>query len=340
MKVNLPEPCHQDWNKMNTQEKGRFCGSCQKLVIDFSGMSDTEIISYFKEYKSQNTCGRFKKTQINRTLKKQETPRRKLFLKELAAACFAFFLASTDAKAQGGAILSDEKVAQIRQQREEKKFIENQGKQIAINGRVKNGNENLSNATISVKGTGHKTLSLENGLFSVYIPTQITQNQDSVILVVEYENLGTKEIEIVASSTNQFFEINFEEKEFSIILQSLAEQEKQVLGYSTVLDFVILKGTVKDETGQPLPSATIQIKGTKEGTKTDSEGNYSITVPKDAVLVYQFIGCSVEEIKVEKVKKNESLDIVLNGDFLGEVTIIRKWYSPRGAWYKIRNIFR
>ncbi|WP_375558889.1 carboxypeptidase-like regulatory domain-containing protein [Bernardetia sp. OM2101] len=337
MKVNLPEPCHEDWNKMDSQEKGRFCGSCQKLVIDFSVMSDIEIINYFKEYKGQNTCGHFKKTQIDRKLKEQETPRKKIFLKELAAACFAFFVASTEAKAQGGAIYTDEEVAEIKQQRAERKAIENQGKEIAINGKIVNGKKTLSNASISIKGTEHKTVSLENGLFSMYIPFELAQNQKTVTLVVKYEGLESKEVEVTTSPTNQFIEIDL-----AVNMEAIIEALSGRVG-GIVVDFEqerTITGTVKDETGQFLPSATVQIKGTQQGVLTDSVGNYSITVPKDAVLTFHFIGFASQEITVEKIKKNESVDVVLTEHFLGELVIVRKWYSPRGAWYKIKNLFR
>ena len=319
MKVNLPEPCHEDWDKMDSQEKGRFCGSCQKLVIDFTQMSDTEIINYFKEYKSQNTCGHFKKSQVDRKLKEPETPHRRLFLKELAAACFAFFVASTDAKAQGETIINQ-------QHQSAETSNEEQKTEIAINGKIVNGKEVLSNAIISIKGTEQKTYSLENGLFSIYIPYEIAQNQEFVTLVVEYEGLKTKEIEVKTSPTNQFIEIDFAQTR---------TYSKQQIGQERTIT-----GTVKDETGQFLPSATVQIKGTQQRVLTDSVGNYSITVPKDAVLVFNFIGFESKEITVEKVKKNEPIDVILTEYFLGELVIVRKWYSPRGAWYKIRNLFR
>jgi hypothetical protein len=43
LQLQVPVPCHEDWDKMTDAEKGRFCSSCQKTVIDFSKMSDREI---------------------------------------------------------------------------------------------------------------------------------------------------------------------------------------------------------------------------------------------------------------------------------------------------------
>ncbi|WP_298736664.1 TonB-dependent receptor [uncultured Chitinophaga sp.] len=42
-----------------------------------------------------------------------------------------------------------------------------------------------------------------------------------------------------------------------------------------------VSGRVADETGSPLPSATVVIKGTRIGTMTDAQGNYTLTVPEN-----------------------------------------------------------
>lgn len=350
MKVNLPEPCHEDWNKMDSQEKGRFCGSCEKLVIDFSVMSDIEIVNYFKEYKGQNTCGHFKKNQINRhldtQLKEKETPRRKLFLKELTAACFAFFLASTDAKAQGGVVYTDEEIEQIKEERNQKKALENQGKEIAINGKIINDKEVLSNAIISIKGTEHKTVSLENGLFSIYVPFEIAQNQEFVILVVECEGLETKEIEVKTSPTSQFIEVDFEEKEPTFIASFLENDNFQTLGYTvTTLDSITVKGTITDEIGEMLIGATVLIKGTNQSTITGMDGNYVLTnIPQNATLV--FIAMSYEEKQIELKTNQTILNVILLGSTCRgtvhpmDIEKIPKRYFRKNIWHRIKNIFR
>lgn len=62
---------------------------------------------------------------------------------------------------------------------------------------------------------------------------------------------------------------------------------------------ITVKGIVIDENGQPLPGATVMEKGTSNGTTTDFDGNFSITVEDTAVLVISYLGYETLEIAVD-----------------------------------------
>jgi hypothetical protein len=66
--IRIPEPCHEDWNKMLPDEKGKFCNSCNKSVVDFSNKTDTQIKDILMANQDQRVCGHFKKSQIDRPL--------------------------------------------------------------------------------------------------------------------------------------------------------------------------------------------------------------------------------------------------------------------------------
>ncbi len=61
---------------------------------------------------------------------------------------------------------------------------------------------------------------------------------------------------------------------------------------------ITVKGVVKDETGLPVPSASIMIKGTTNGTQTDGNGNYSISAPSSGTLVFTYLGYATQEIAI------------------------------------------
>lgn len=64
--VSIPNPCHASWDKMKPHENGRHCKSCDKVVVDFTSMSDEELRDYFKQHQSQKFCGHFRKEQVKR----------------------------------------------------------------------------------------------------------------------------------------------------------------------------------------------------------------------------------------------------------------------------------
>ncbi|MBF4514825.1 energy transducer TonB [Flavobacterium sp. ANB] len=64
-KITIPEPCHENWDEMIPNEKGRFCLSCSKTVIDFRAMLPEEVQHFFIENQNKSICGRFKKSQLD-----------------------------------------------------------------------------------------------------------------------------------------------------------------------------------------------------------------------------------------------------------------------------------
>lgn len=60
MNFNIPKPCHENWDIMNPNEKGRHCTACAKTVVDFTQMTDEEVLNYFSTHKNERICGRVK----------------------------------------------------------------------------------------------------------------------------------------------------------------------------------------------------------------------------------------------------------------------------------------
>jgi TonB-linked SusC/RagA family outer membrane protein len=78
-----------------------------------------------------------------------------------------------------------------------------------------------------------------------------------------------------------------------------------VIGQQTIE----VTGRVTDLNNKGIPGATVTVKGTMQGTVTDLDGVYAITVPGDAVLVFSFIGYQTEEIDVSG---QTTIDVQLN----------------------------
>lgn len=67
LKLILTNPCSEQWDNMQQEDAGRYCGSCKKTIIDLTGKSDAELIQFFKN-KGDNVCGRLLSSQLDRKL--------------------------------------------------------------------------------------------------------------------------------------------------------------------------------------------------------------------------------------------------------------------------------
>lgn len=85
--------------------------------------------------------------------------------------------------------------------------------------------------------------------------------------------------------------------------------------------FQSISGTVTDETGMPLPGATILVKGGTTGTVTDLDGQFSLDVPEDAILQVSYVGYLQKEVAV---KGQSTLAIQLEPDLtqLEELVVV------------------
>lgn len=85
-----------------------------------------------------------------------------------------------------------------------------------------------------------------------------------------------------------------------------------LLGVTLSAQNVNIKGTVKDaSTGEGIPFAAIQVKGTTTGTATDANGAFSFYAPSNATLIFSSIGYIAEEVAVGG---RSSIDVVLKPD--------------------------
>jgi len=64
------------------------------------------------------------------------------------------------------------------------------------------------------------------------------------------------------------------------------------------LQEITVSGKVSSSAGEPLSGVSVSVKGSRLGTTTDANGNYSITVPDDAVLVFSYVGYEDQEVTV------------------------------------------
>ena len=59
-----------------------------------------------------------------------------------------------------------------------------------------------------------------------------------------------------------------------------------------------ISGTILDETGGPLPGATVLVEGTNRGVTTDFDGNFSIQASEGETLIVSYVGYADQSIPV------------------------------------------
>lgn len=74
IQLTIPSPCSENWAKMSAAEQGRFCQSCQKQVVDLTGMDEQQLVLFFKNSHA-GVCGRMRKDQLEKDL---SVPRKRI----------------------------------------------------------------------------------------------------------------------------------------------------------------------------------------------------------------------------------------------------------------------
>ena len=91
------------------------------------------------------------------------------------------------------------------------------------------------------------------------------------------------------------------------------------LSVNTFAQQIVVKGIVKDTTGEPIIGANVIVKGTTNGTITDFDGNFLLNANKGAIIIISFIGYRSQEAQAAA-----SMNIILKDDteLLDEVVVI------------------
>lgn len=205
MKISIPEPCHENWQNMLPSDKGRFCLSCQKEVIDFSVMTKHEIEAYFKSLPS-NVCGRFKENQLTDINKELPAVNTKLSLKPwwMAASLFVFAKNSIS-QANNLAIDSSKQNIELNKDvvKTKQEVVDTIQYKHVIKGRVvdKETGESIIGANVVIENPYIISSTDIEGYFSLFIKND---NIDSLLIKVSYLGYQTDTI-IVNNNVEDLF---------------------------------------------------------------------------------------------------------------------------------------
>jgi TonB-dependent SusC/RagA subfamily outer membrane receptor len=337
--LSIPGPCHQNWNEMTPTQQGRFCNSCAKQVVDFSTMSDTQVLHYFSSIKNENVCGRAYPDQLERAITMPKEHKKKLFWYwNYITMLFLFFSKTNTVKAQGGIkVVVESKHDAAQQDRITKGEIAVNTNRIIKGKIIDEAGQPLAGVSVIIKDSKHGTIADTNGFYS------ISANTQKDILKISAVGFVSKEIKL--ASLNHF----------DIILTKM---EMQMMGDVVVTvgdigfrnldeDYVpvtkpkhIAVLEVKDNaTLQPINKASIVIKsiganksaavftdknGIYKLRKIEEEENYAITIFAEGYEKNEFT-IKGNDISLRKITKKILLKKVI-------VKVLAKDAKPAIIW--------
>jgi hypothetical protein len=209
VQLSVDNPCHENWENMSPSEKGRFCGSCQKQVVDFTGMTDAQIAMFFKKPATGSVCGRFMQDQLERDF---EIPRKRIpWIKYFFTVALPAFLVSRTAAQEIKSSIKGDTTAVVSCDRSPVLMGKiaypgpHERGPVSIRGRVlDNAGTPIAGASVVVKGTTIGTAADTDGNFSF---TNLNTKGDIVLIA---SAIGYNLEEIKVNSSNSTADIRLE----------------------------------------------------------------------------------------------------------------------------------
>lgn len=205
-RIEIPEPCHEDWDKMTPQDKGRHCAVCDKVVVDFSKASKKDIIAIIK--KEGKICGRIPRQYIGADLE-EEKIRKSFGLNGMVATMVNLLALTTISTAVAQEKPKVESVCQdTKTSTSVPTVVQNSIKSEdtrVIKGKAYESNLELPGTVIMIKGTNIGTQTNMEGEYELVIPKKY--NTKRLTLVASFIGFEDNKIKVGRSINNIDFHL-------------------------------------------------------------------------------------------------------------------------------------
>lgn len=294
LQLSISEPCHENWQQMTPTDQGRFCNACAKEVIDFSTMTDLQVLNYFTNLTHEKVCGRALPEQLDRAISRPVEPKKKLFWYwNYMVMFFMFFTKGSNAMAQSCAKPATElntvKNRDVRGDKVVKGKVASDVRQNMVSGKItdKDGKP-VSFATIQVKAIKKAVAADVNGEFKI-------SAAPNSVLVISAVGFMARDV-AVANQT-----------EMKIIL---GNSDLTFLGGAVVVGY-----QVNDEFySTPVSQKMVAVLSIKD-LENSSALNATIIITKKGVDKSDIIFTDTKgSYKLKGIKNHESFDIKVEAD--------------------------
>ena len=99
-------------------------------------------------------------------------------------------------------------------------------------------------------------------------------------------------------------------------------QTMNVSASSLQADKFKVSGVVKDATGEPVIGASLVEKGTTNGTVTDLDGNFNLSVTPNSTIIISFIGYSNQEFRISRDNMVLNVNLKEDTEMIDEVVVV------------------
>lgn len=270
-KISIPDPCHQDWNKMTPNEKGRFCDACEKTIVDFSNLSKFELAKRLNA--GEKLCGRFNATQLNTPLSYRAPLYRKGSAWVLSLAGLLAVTASAVAQPT-----ADPSFSLMEMVEHERNNLEPNKDTILLKAIVYDLETRAPLSNVHIRVKEYKkigTQTNEHGQFELAVPNKMAV----VTLVFQSDFLEEKQIMIDLRKRDLPAKI-YLQSSLEAIGESIIVAEKDTSIENP--DTRITSTVVDEKTDETIPFAAIRIivDGELAATaETDFDGNFEMDIP-------------------------------------------------------------
>lgn len=176
IQLAIPNACHENWHNMTVVQQGRHCMSCNKTVVDFTNMSDREILHHIANAGGSRVCGRLNPDQMHRSITMQKKSRG-AWLKYFFQFTLPAFLISMKAEGQEPGRKGVDTV-QVQSPVRGQVIIIND----TISGTVVDPDGNaLPGAVVEIQGSAMGTTTDQKGCFSITWP-----KDKNLVLIIRY----------------------------------------------------------------------------------------------------------------------------------------------------------
>ena len=188
--------------------------------------------------------------------------------------------------------------------------------------------------TVSAANTYSQKTRLDINLSNTTIKSlfeYIEQNSEFVFLY-RNDDLNTSrkvDIDLKDASINQILDealknekVVYDVYERQIVIR---KSDEQSVGQSQQSKKKEISGTVRDSKGLALPGVSIMSKGTTNGTVTDVEGNFKISVDTDVkALTFSFVGMKAQDIAISA---KSTLTVIMSEEMIGLEEVVAVGYG-------------